>query len=564
METNLRKQKCVIYVRVSADHQDYKSQITDLKKVAIAKNLVIEMIFSEKVSGFDQSVERPEYDKMKEYVLKNNISQILMWELSRLARNTLKSLQEIKYYTDKGVNIFLYKENIDTISETNKLLIAIMSTMAEIERDNIIKRLGRGHRESVSQGKRTGLMTLPYGYKADDKGFLIVDEEEAKVIKDIYKMAFHEMGYRGIARELNSKGVPTRWTKLGRINKNIYNEVVPIKWKPNSIGVILNNTLYKGKRKYKDEYFDVTPIIDESEWDKVHDVISKKPGVNNKPTKYNYLLKGKVICGVCGRHYGARTETRYGKEDSYYYCNGARDIEIRCKNGQYSSKVLEEAIHTLMFLHQDLLISLKQEEYSNFNMEDKLTQIKYYTDEINEKQEQQKRLVELRLKGHIDEKRYNKEYALILGQNEGNKIKIENLKKEIVNYNNTKSNLGKLQWNNFLADDKQPFIDKYLNKVVIHKINDVKLTEKELNDLSVKSLADNLRNQDKIQFIKRLFDTKYKHRRLFVEIYAFNNTKPLNAIIINDLFYKTKRVSPLGLYTVFIAPSLSIDAGVLK
>ena len=101
------------------------------------------------------------------------------------------------------------------------MAIAMMSVMAENEKSYIRDRVKRGHLASAKAGRRVGLMTLPYGYRADDKGFLVVDDEEAIVIRDIYSLALQGKGYRGIARELNSKGIRTRWTKLGRINKNV-------------------------------------------------------------------------------------------------------------------------------------------------------------------------------------------------------------------------------------------------------------------------------------------------------------------------------------------------------
>jgi hypothetical protein len=364
--------------------------------------------------------------------------------------------------------------------------------------------------------------------------------------------------------ELNTRGIPTRWKKLGRIFKNTYGEIIPIEWKPNSIGVILNNTLYKGKRLYKDEYYDVSPIIDEVEWNKVQEINNKKPGNNFKPTHYIYLLKGKVVCGVCGRHYGARTETRYGKEDSFYYCNGARDIKIRCKNGQFSSPFLEESISLLFTTHQDFFIKLKEDETAKFNLDEKENQIEYFTNQIEENLNKQKRLVDLRIINHIDEQRYNKEHALIIGQNEGFKIKIKSIKNEIKNYNKAKTGEARLLYENLFSEDKQSFIDKYLNKIIIRKIKAVGITKKDIETLSVKSLADDFRKQDKIKFIDKLFDTKYKNRKIFVEIFAFDNVEPLKAIIINDAFRNMRRKSLTGLYSAFIVPTLSIKAGTLS
>ena len=93
-------------------------------------------------------------------------------------------------------------------------------------------------------------------------------------------------------------------------------------------------------------------------------------------------------------------------------------------------------------------------------------------------------MVELRLKDHIDEKRYNKEHALIMGQNEGYKVKIKNLNNDIDDFNNksNKVNLGS-HW--FVAKDKEHIVKTYLDKIILHKIKTVKITKKQVETLEL-------------------------------------------------------------------------------
>lgn len=135
-------EKLVIYSRVSTEEQDYNSQIDDLKKWTTSNNYKIIDVFAEKVSGYDLTKERVEYDKMRKFVVDKKINNILTWELSRFGRSSLNTLNEIDYFSKKGVNIIFYKENLQTLSDdlTNKLLLSILTSMAEMERDTIVER----------------------------------------------------------------------------------------------------------------------------------------------------------------------------------------------------------------------------------------------------------------------------------------------------------------------------------------------------------------------------------------------------------------------------------------
>ena len=95
----------------------------------------VKEIFKESISGYDKVKERPELDRLKEYIKTHKIKQVITYELSRLGRSTQQTLTEIKYFTSEGVNLFFKKDNINTISDNgiNNLIITILSGIAEME-----------------------------------------------------------------------------------------------------------------------------------------------------------------------------------------------------------------------------------------------------------------------------------------------------------------------------------------------------------------------------------------------------------------------------------------------
>ena len=523
--------KCVIYSRVSSSTQNYESQTKDLLNYAKSHNIKVAKTFAEKVSGFDQTKDRNEYDHMKEFVIENNIKLILMWEISRLSRTTLKSLKEIQYFTSKKINIYFKKENINTLSDdaSNKLLLSIMSTMAEMERDNIIRRVSRGHRESVAKGKRTGLMTLPYGFKAVDS-YLVIDKEEAEVIKLIYQLADEGTPQRSIALHLNSLNIPTRWTKLKRVNINSYGKTIPIKWKPNSVGVILHNQIYKGKRKYKDEIFDVDIIIDPIIWDRVQTKLIKKPGYLLKPTKYNYLFKGKIKCGSCGRSYGVQTELRYDKSTAYYDCNGRKDLTLRCKNGRVKGSVLDDRIYNVIFDHKDLLIKLKEESLKNFNIDEKEGQILFFKSEINDLNGRVKRLIDLYKDGYIAKNDFNSEQKSNSGKIKEFTFKKEKIQKEIKYFNDSKNddnwkNDFVKYWANEEFDAKREFVEKYVNELIVSKIKTFDLSNEDINKIYSKDEA-----VSKF-LLQETLKKPNKWGAKYIEVFVFDNPTPIKCVL---------------------------------
>jgi DNA invertase Pin-like site-specific DNA recombinase len=517
--------KCVIYSRVSSTTQDYQSQINDLVKYSKDNGYKVEKIFSEKITGTKEKL-TPEFQRMKEYVIEKDIKDILIWEISRFSRNMVKSIQEIQYFTNLGITIHFKKENLNTSDPSSKFIINIMNSVAENERDTIVGRTSRGLRESAKSGKRTGLMTLPYGYKADENSMLVIDEEEAKVIELIFKLADDGTAQRSIAQHLNSIGIQTRWTKLGRRNKNELGVEVPIVWKPNAIGVILKNTLYKGIRKYKNETFQAPKIIDTDLWDRVQTKTIKKVGYMLKETKYQYLLKGKIQCGICGRNYGCRTELRYGKEESYYACNGAKDLQIRCKNGQFSGEVLDTGVFDLLLSHKDFWLNMRKDTLDKFNIEEIQSQIEYYIKELKALESKREKSVEAFTDSLINKPKLRELINKINLSKGEYEFKVNQLTKKIDEFNRLQNNTNTDEViGDWLQDDsynnRKDFIDRYLNKVVMFKYNkeDIDYKKVKFSEIKTGGVGGKLTGRDKV---------------VYLEIYAFNSSKPLKCFISND------------------------------
>ena len=154
----------IIYARVSSvgDRQNTERQIEDLKKYAAGNGIEVVKVFSEKISGAKKNTERIVLNEALAFAEANHISQILCSEGSRLGRSTWEVLETIKRCIDKGINVYLQKENIHTLREDGStdpmmaVYISCLSMANEFERENIKFRLNSGRKLAIEKGVKMG------------------------------------------------------------------------------------------------------------------------------------------------------------------------------------------------------------------------------------------------------------------------------------------------------------------------------------------------------------------------------------------------------------------------
>ena len=115
---------------------------------------------------------------------KDKISFVLVYKLSRFARNAADVLSTLQVMQDFGVNLICVEDGIDSSKDAGKLMISVLSAVAEIERENIRAQTMEGRLQKAREGKWNGGFA-PYGYKLVD-GKLEINEEEAYAIRIIF------------------------------------------------------------------------------------------------------------------------------------------------------------------------------------------------------------------------------------------------------------------------------------------------------------------------------------------------------------------------------------------
>lgn len=340
------KIKVYTYTRVSTTMQTdgYSLDAQKARMKAYADYNDYEIVSTYEDAGkSDKSIEgRLEFNRMMEDIKsgKDGVSFVLVFKLSRFGRNAADVLSTLQVMQDFGVNLICVEDGIDSSKDAGKLMISVLSAVAEIERENIRVQTMEGRIQKAREGKWNGGFA-PYGYQLID-GKLQINEEEAEAIRVIFDQYVHtDIGANGVAKYLENHGIQ----KIQRQNgKN------PL-FDAHLVRLILKNPVYCGKIAYgrrktekvygtRNEYHLVEQdnyiltdgqheaIIAEDVWQaaqvKLLAQAKKYEHVNRGKDTKTHLLSGIVKCPVCGAGmYGNKSikrkkdGTKY--KDFYYY-----------------------------------------------------------------------------------------------------------------------------------------------------------------------------------------------------------------------------------------------------
>jgi DNA invertase Pin-like site-specific DNA recombinase len=196
----------VIYARVSStgDRQNTDRQVSDLLDYVKYQNLEICKIYEEHISGAKKNIERPVLQQAIEFCKSNSVSILLVSELSRLGRNAFEVLATVKDLIDSGINLYMQKEQLTLLDSEGKptmfapIMIATLSTCAQLERGNIKFRLNSGRKLYIERGGKLGRKV----------GSVKSTEQKKEEHKDIISYLKRGYSVRNTAK-LTSKGIST-------------------------------------------------------------------------------------------------------------------------------------------------------------------------------------------------------------------------------------------------------------------------------------------------------------------------------------------------------------------
>jgi DNA invertase Pin-like site-specific DNA recombinase len=189
--------KAVIYSRVSSEgnRQDTERQTNELKEYANKMGYELVEVYEEKVSGYRKNEDRPIFLKMLDEIEKGTIDKVLVWELSRIGRSVIQSLQNIQLLTDKKVSIYIKNFNLETLNDDKSpnslsmFMVQILFSVANMEAQLTKSRMVSGYRNHINNGGKVGRKS----------GSIETEEETIQKHTDIVKLLKKNLTIRQIS-----------------------------------------------------------------------------------------------------------------------------------------------------------------------------------------------------------------------------------------------------------------------------------------------------------------------------------------------------------------------------
>ncbi|MCF0129983.1 MAG: recombinase family protein [Pseudobutyrivibrio sp.] len=356
-----------------AESNSISSQKALIKQFLKDKDDII--LVSERVDdGYTGSnFERPQFQLMMEDIKRGVVDCVIVKDLSRFGREYIDSGNYLeRIFPALGVRFIAITDNVDSINDQqNELMISFKNLLNDAYcRDISIK-----IRSNLEVKRKNGDVVasfVNYGYMKDpdNKYRMIIDEEAAMVVRDIFRMKLNGYNNGAIARSLDARNILSPAAYRQSKGSNYYSPFMKNErpsWAPSVVRDILSNKVYIGtltQGRYTTPNHKVKTFIikPENEWVVIEDhhepIVSKREfalvqriiGLDTRTSPFEetvYPLSGLIFCGDCRAGMVKQKVPVNGKDYEYYVCNTHTRGE-GCSSHRVPKKKLEDTVLSLM------------------------------------------------------------------------------------------------------------------------------------------------------------------------------------------------------------------------
>lgn len=357
-----KKLRVAAYCRVSTELEEqessYEAQVEYYtRKIAETDNWKMAGIYADDGKSATNTKKRDDFNAMIKDALDGKIDMILTKSVSRFARNTVDSLLTIRKLKEKNVAVVFEKEGVNTLDGTGEILTTILSSLAQEESRNISENTRWGVIRRFENGKMIVNHNKFMGYTKNENGDLVIVQEEAEIVRLIFRLYLEGYSAGKISQYLEKNGIKTatgqdRWYdsvifKMLRNEKYMGDALLQ---KTYTVDFITKKrVINKGivpQYYVKDDH---EPIIPKELFYRVQEELVRRASLNkaavtrkkNQRSKFSseYALTGLLLCGDCGQEYRRVTWSRNGKKKIVWRCsNRLTNGTKNCKK----SETLEE------------------------------------------------------------------------------------------------------------------------------------------------------------------------------------------------------------------------------
>ncbi len=337
--------RCAIYCRKS--HEEGLDQ--DFNSLDAQREAISGYILTQKLNGWvalpktyedggysGSNTDRPGLQELLKDIDDGKVDIVLVYKIDRLSRSLIDFTNLFAKFEERGVSFVSVTQQIDTSTPAGRMMLNILMTFAQYEREVIAERI----RDKISASRKKGIWTggpVPYGYKVVDRKLVVVPEQ-AQHVRTIFDRYSVIPSFSQIAGELNAEKVPNA-------------QGAP--WNGQSIRRVLKTCVYAGYLSLKGTLYkgEHEAIISQEVWEKVQALLDKRKSGGKNPIlrESEALLKGVLKCGHCGcPMYPVYSQMR-GRKYTYYVCQeGAKD-KRKCPIVRFPASEIERFVMDELF-----------------------------------------------------------------------------------------------------------------------------------------------------------------------------------------------------------------------
>ncbi len=339
------------YTRISTDedHQKYslgaqKDRLEAFCKATYGDDWRLHKVYRDTESGTHMN--RPGLEEMLYDAETQTFDTLLVFRVDRLSRKVRELAQMVDELTKYGVVLKSITEPFDTANPAGKMMLQMLGVFAEFEHATIVERTKVGMEKKAKGGRFVG-GSVPYGYHLDPEQGLVINEEEALILRKMFKMyALGKEGASAICRKLNDAGHRNR---NGR------------KWGQRVALYMLKNPVYLGKIRWREVLYEGQheSVVSEGLFEKAQEILQERNEDLKGRQWHNRderLLTGVIKCARCKSHMFGGGGYKNGVHVPYYVCS-KRYNDHECDQAYVRAELLEPAII------QDIKAMFRDEEF---------------------------------------------------------------------------------------------------------------------------------------------------------------------------------------------------------
>lgn len=484
--------KVAAYCRVSTGNDDQLESLTAQKQhyeqmISSRNNWCLAGIYYDEGITGTNIYQRPSLLRLISDCEAHKIDMVLTKSISRLSRNVTDCLYIVRRLKELSIPIFFEKERINTGTLDSELLLSVMSAIAENESEMISQNITWG----INNRFRNGTFKLsypPFGYKWNGTE-MIIDKNEATIVKEIFDKYLHGHTITSIVNSLNERGLhPKRSPKWSN------NTIIRMLKNEKYTGDVIFQKTYRGphfkqrtnKHGERDQFYYANhheAIITKDDFALAQELMKqhrKEKNITSYTTNKRYALSGKIICGECGAYFIRRTHASKTNPYIAWCCKNHISNKSVCSMLFIRNDAIETAFTTmlnkLIFAKDIILKPLVHKIISN-STNDNITRIKELEKMLISLTDKKRQLQDLLGKGFIDSVIFTREQNVLMKNRDDCLTELEALNRDTSSETTALASLKELLYfcnhSNMQTEYNEDLLSRFVSKITVHSRNEI-------------------------------------------------------------------------------------------